>query len=895
MKNNHKTIIKSISVYIATAVVSFVIGLMMFKGRGIYPFGDKNVLCMDLWGQYFPMYVNNKEAESLSDLMYSWNGAFGFNNWAQSAYYCNSIFLLLFKIIPVAKLTKALGIFCLLKMSFSAVSCLAYLRYKMKDGSDLFKMASAVSYSLCAYMLAYLSQFMWTDIVIYAPLIMLGIEKLINEKKILAYIVCLAVALISNFYIGYAVCIFCVLYFVGQTAVKLRFYIEEKRLHVDNHKTVIGSVLRFAVSSLIAGALSAFVIIPVAMAISQTIASENPFPEKFEWYGSLISVLQDLVPERPLYQEYTGANIFTGTVLFISVPLYFVNRSFPLKERISDFIVTIILLISLNCNYLNYIWHGFHFPNQLPARWSFLLSLFLIMISCKGLTGIKNISVLNTITGCFAGLALFYATVGGIGEKNDDIQISDKSASFILLLAGGLVLVSLVLHIKREVIFEKKKIKITKNAIVILTSAVVSCMIVFDSGRNFVNVSQYEGNNGTMVSDDKSYSKLTEKSCRYGQEWKCGNDEFYRVEANNGHTFNNSMLGDYHGMRYYSSTMNGNVYKLLQFMGNRVYADKVSSVYSLCSPVQNSIFSIRYFMDFDRYLNNVVPGMTMIEEKEEGNFYENPTFLPVAYAVSENILDFEVNDQIRALTNQNTFVNAMYGDNIEPYKPVPSNLTTENVTLSESEDWNTNYFSNGSGEPSLFHYTFRAEEEGSYFIEQNFRAGTIHVTGNNIDKNIDPGSNRMAFLGKLAKDTEVTIDITIENIGLGCYGLNVYKFDNQAWETAYNKFASQSLNVTSFENTSITGDITMQEDGVLFTSIAQDGGWSVYCDGDEISTYKIADTLVGADIPAGQHTITFRYHVPGFAVGLTISLGALAVLILLIVLKKHLKKTAFAW
>ncbi|MDE5834571.1 MAG: YfhO family protein, partial [Ruminococcus sp.] len=69
----------------------------------------------------------------------------------------------------------------------------------------------------------------------------------------------------------------------------------------------------------------------------------------------------------------------------------------------------------------------------------------------------------------------------------------------------------------------------------------------------------------------------------------------------------------------------------------------------------------------------------------------------------------------------------------------------------------------------------------------------------------------------------------------------------------------------------------------------------VYCDGNEVSTYKIADALLGADIPAGQHTITFKYHVPGFATGLIISLSALAVLILIIVLREPLKKTLFAW
>lgn len=38
------------------------------------------------------------------------------------------------------------------------------------------------------------------------------------------------------------------------------------------------------------------------------------------------------------------------------------------------------LLISLNNNVLNFIWHGFHYPNQLPFRNSFvLIFLFCVM------------------------------------------------------------------------------------------------------------------------------------------------------------------------------------------------------------------------------------------------------------------------------------------------------------------------------------------------------------------------------------------------------------------------------------------------------------------------------------------------------------------------------------
>jgi len=79
--------------YVITAVISLIIGVIVFKAKEIAPFGSRSVLCMDLWGQYFPMYVNNVNAGSLSEILHSWNGAFGYNNWAQSAYCCNSIFV----------------------------------------------------------------------------------------------------------------------------------------------------------------------------------------------------------------------------------------------------------------------------------------------------------------------------------------------------------------------------------------------------------------------------------------------------------------------------------------------------------------------------------------------------------------------------------------------------------------------------------------------------------------------------------------------------------------------------------------------------------------------------------------------------------------------------------
>ena len=44
---------------------------------------------------------------------------------------------------------------------------------------------------------------MWLDIVALTPLVLLGIEKLIKEKKILIYSITLGISILSNFYISY--------------------------------------------------------------------------------------------------------------------------------------------------------------------------------------------------------------------------------------------------------------------------------------------------------------------------------------------------------------------------------------------------------------------------------------------------------------------------------------------------------------------------------------------------------------------------------------------------------------------------------------------------------------------------------------------------------------------
>ena len=72
----------------------------------------------------------------------------------------------------------------------------------------------SLCYAFMAYNINFQINIMWIDGIILLPLVMLGIDKLINENKYKLYIITLFITIFSNYYIGYMICIFSVLYFI---------------------------------------------------------------------------------------------------------------------------------------------------------------------------------------------------------------------------------------------------------------------------------------------------------------------------------------------------------------------------------------------------------------------------------------------------------------------------------------------------------------------------------------------------------------------------------------------------------------------------------------------------------------------------------------------------------
>ena len=62
-------------------------------------------------------------------------------------------------------------------------------------------------------MAAYNWDVMWLDVIVLAPVIILGAERLVNEGKCYMYCITLGLSILSNYYLSIMLCIFLVLYF----------------------------------------------------------------------------------------------------------------------------------------------------------------------------------------------------------------------------------------------------------------------------------------------------------------------------------------------------------------------------------------------------------------------------------------------------------------------------------------------------------------------------------------------------------------------------------------------------------------------------------------------------------------------------------------------------------
>ena len=856
---------KGILYFALSFLIPSSIMLFAFAQHSIHPFGDKQMLVIDLWHQYYPFFrVVREKLMTGGSFLYSWENGMGTNFLSLISYYAASPLNWLSVFFADDSTRDALTFILIAKIGFAGAFFSSFLRYTYKR-RDFSIVVFSTMFALCSYMLGYYWNVMWFDTVALFPLVMLGVVALCRERKWKLYALALALSLFSNYYIAYFTCIFTVFMFI------FCLIIEGRSVKDYFRKTVT-----FIVSTLIGAGLAAFMLIPAYFGLKMTYSVNNQFPNEAKFYDKWTDIFANLISYQEPATKEGLPNFACGMLAVVLFGVFLFSTGIKIREKIASVFMLALIAVSCNLNILNYIWHGFHATNQIPHRFAFIFSFVLVAAAFRAydIMTQRGIKYYQLILVFIAPAAVLYCKYYSLANSDDGFKFEGAFRSSVII-AGAYILIFIAAKL-----FPFKREKVRRSLLNITLCATVCCEVVSNAnlGVSAVGSSSYS----SYPYSDRLVQKML-KSAREDDP-----SLFSRTEMTYTYTLNDSALYGYHGVSQFSSSANVSVTKLFRRLG--LYSSEAGNryYYHISTPVVNDLLGINYIISKSNTLNCCDMSLEHIDGEENVQLYRSKYPMSIGFMMNSDILNLPDKLAANPFEYQNDVMRRATGSDINVFVAQP-------VKLANYENINVNKRSFGS-------YTFNAENptDKSKTLKASYEFACLDGTelyGYASNSSIDSVDVRC---GESVVDTSVSVkdypisfpmgngkegDTAVIKVQFnsektsGSYELLVYALQKDELDIAYDELADEQLEITDFSDTEIKGKINVKKRGILYLSIPYEKGWSVYVDGEKTNSVKVLHSMLGAEVGAGEHEITLKYSPEGFSNGVIISGVSLAALL----------------
>ena len=819
---------------ILTFIVPILIMLISCIVNKTYPFGKEILPKYDGYYQYagFTSYYKNVLLGNES-LFYSFKGLLGYNFYATSIYYMFNPTNLLCIFSTSENILEYYTFIILLRIGLSGFTMCKYLKYKFKNQSNLRYIIFSISYALMAYNVCYFFNYMYFDTVVLFPIVVLGLDKLIYERKNRLYIISLTLSIISNFYIGYMVCIFSLLYFIYNIFI----YKLDKDIIKD-----------FIISSLLSGFMCMIIIIPEASELlkGKALLYASSKAEYFKFNMNFLNIFYKFLPgSTSNYDlEYGMVNIYVSLFVIILVIKYFFNKKISKKERITTLIFILFFLLSISFNLLDFVWQLFQRPIWYPNRYIFTFSFFLITIAMKEITNITyktNIKENLIIIISFILLTLY--SIISLKIHNDNLKIISYILGIILILQYTFFLNN-------------------KNAKYLLVM-----LFFIEVTTNAIFTLKIMGKTTTMT-QYKTNEEINEKAVKHIKEIENKDNNFYRMELSTSTVHNSPSLLNYNGINHFNSVKNA---KTLNFLNKFNYqvTDDTSVEFNNYNPYLTSLLGIKYINGSkdEMYYENVY--------NENPYMYLNKDALSLGYMIYNK----EFKESNSSYQNTENLINSMLNTDIKRYKVI-DNFNGEDTEIKEID--NKKYVISKTSikiemEDKASNSMFLIPSRNITFVA-NY---SIFINDEEIKDAVIKQSPIFVNKGDTYK---IIIKSNLSKTELN--SLKWYQIDYDKYIETINELKKNEFNITKYnKDNHIEGNIDVNNDkNVLLLTIPYDKGWNIYVDDNKVNYDICFDSFICLDLDKGKHNIKMNYVPSGFIVGLIIS--SLAFIVTIIYIRK---------
>lgn len=366
--------VKKVVLYLLAFLFPLVLLVGIFIYLKVYPFGENTYLPVDAFGQYvnFLQYFRNVFLEHGS-IIYSLSKSIGGEMYGLFAYYLISPFNFITLFFQKGNMTFVFDIILILKVATSSLTFTYYLNRRKK--ADFTNLIFAIMYSFSAYVVTYGFNIMWLDAVILLPLVVAGIDDIVHSKKNILYIISLSLTLITNYYVGFMVCIFSLMYFIYKILIG----------DLENKKEALTKIGIFIISSICAALIAGVILVPVFIGLQDGRAdfsfSELSLDKNFN-IENLISKFATNSFDLEEIKNSAMPPVFCGILANVLTLSYFFNGKIKIREKILSLLLLILFIISFYIKGINLLWSMGNIPAWYIYRYAFCF-LFMYIIFAK--------------------------------------------------------------------------------------------------------------------------------------------------------------------------------------------------------------------------------------------------------------------------------------------------------------------------------------------------------------------------------------------------------------------------------------------------------------------------------------------------------------------------------
>ena len=800
--------------------VGIAFGLSLLLVLGVYfllgfaPFGDDTILTGDLNGLYVNYITDMWRRVRQGGLFYSFSKLCGGSTLGLFAYYMNSPFNLAYLLFPVRAIPYvAQGVFAL-RTACTGAACCFYLQRHCKSASPLLP-ALSLGYSLCAFCVVYNQNIIWMDVVLLAPLVLWAVDELVDKGRHWPLTFLVLACVLLNFYTAWEVCLFTIPYFA------YRWW------GTDHPAAPLARRFGlFAASGTLGAGLGMALLLPALLEVEQS-------------KGSLFEMEFSLAPNFPLAElpyrlffghcfrdDVTGTlpNLYCG-VFCVALGVLFFAGPAPRRHKLAAGAVLGAMALSFWLYGIDLIWHGFKQPVWFPCRYSFLASLFLVLLAAKALLAAPPRPRALALAG-IVGALWCAGYVLASGETFSVFKLAAAAAVY----AGTLACAALHGHPRRS--------------LARAGAAAFALLAILDMGANTV-LALRKFESYTVSGFEEFYDQNTEAV----DAIRALDGGYYRIEKNFMRTLNDPMLLGYWGISHYSSTKASSAKELLEALGYINY-----SVYGWGSTgVADSLLGIRYlYSDGSR----MVPGhYEPLDTDTALTVWQNPYALPMAYVGSSDALAVSIEDSANTFELQNAMLTGLLPGTPDALLPAGLDFTDpeQGILL-----------------------TFTAPCDGPCYLAipglEGYTPADVAVNGTLLGEYFNGDSLGGVFpLGVFRQGETVELRLGFADSEEARAAIQVYSLDESVLRSASQALrGSEPLEYTIREggHIDLVATASAGADLLVLPFAWEDSShWKLTVNGQPAGTECVFGGFLGVRLAEGENHVQLHYAHPGAGVG----------------------------